>query len=1336
MNVREMKKSLSLWTAGLLILSNLFATVAHAAPVTINNQSASGYSGVMGASPIVGEVEMTGYGDWPDGFSTGTPGNGGNPRFNGSVFDGENIWLIPSMASQLVKVNKTTGTMEEYSQWPQGFTRSATYPDFAGAVFDGENIWLIPLYAEKVIKVNKDSGEMTAYSNWPSSFLLPSAAPPNPNPIFSRKSSNFAGGVFDGQRIWLIPSYANALIAVDKDTGTMTHYNQWPGDVKLPGSGVQIENGGFLINSNFSGGVFDGQSIWLIPVGVDRLVKVDKDTGEMESYNDWPSGFEKDYFSTTGFSGGVFDGESIWMAPSGINTVMDNTVDPIQFSFNLGAPVVKVNTATGVMTDYRNWPGGEAKSNFSGVAFDGQSIWLYPATTLDPNDAVSELVKVDIATGTMTGYSNWPVSTTMGSFPFAGGVFDGESLWLAPAGANEVVKIGGTKVDVSSVTLSPATLALIAGGETGAVTADVAPSNATNKKVTFTSSDPDVATVDEEGTVTPLKAGEAIITATTEDGGKTATSTITVKEAAVAVTGVTISPASLTLVAGGDKGTVTSEIAPGNATNKKVTFTSSDPDVATVDEEGTVTPLKAGEAIITATTEDGGKTATSTITVKEAAVAVTGVTISPASLTLVAGGDNSTVTSEIAPGNATNKKVTFTSSDPSVATVDEEGTVTPLKAGEAIITATTEDGGKTATVSVTVKESVPVTGVTVSPAALKLTAGGSKEKLTATVAPSNATNKKVTFTSSDPAVASVDEEGTVTPLKAGTATITATTEDGNKTVVIVVTVDGSEGPTPTNLAAAAGNGSVNLTWTVVDGTVSYSVYQRTASGGYGTEPVATVSGSSYTATGLVNGTEYYFIIKANGAEGAGNYSNEAKATPISGSQNSGGNPSTGNPSGPNSGTGAGTDGQGAGQLDFRIIVNGKQYDQIATGNTTKEEGKSVLTAAVDTAKLLAQLGKEGDKSTIVIPVSTVNVDKVSTVLTGEAVKAMEGNQATLEVLTSNGNYRLPAGEIAIDSLSAQLGVQVKLSDIVVRIDIAKSNDAKAQLAASTAEKGMFSVVVPPVDFTVTAEYNGKTVEVDKFSAYVQRDIPLPDDVDPNRITTATVLMEDGTVYHVPTYVTVRDGKYYAVVSSLTNSTYTLIWHPITFSDVDKHWSRNAVNDMGSRLIVKGVDETRYNPDDDISRAEFAAIIVRALGLAENGKTASFQDVKPGDWYMGAVAKAAEYGLVEGYEDGLFRPEKTITREEALVIVARAMKLTSLGTDVSDEEIASVLAEFADGLEVDGWAKQAVAAAIKNGVIQGRDNGLKPLSNITRAEAAVIAQRLLMQSELIDVRNSK
>ena len=198
------------------------------------------------------------------------------------------------------------------------------------------------------------------------------------------------------------------------------------------------------------------------------------------------------------------------------------------------------------------------------------------------------------------------------------------------------------------------------------------------------------------------------------------------------------------------------------------------PTIAAVDANGKVTGVKAGEATITVTTEDGGKTASCKVTVKDAVVAVTGVTLNKSDLSLESGASE-TLTATVAPADATNKKVTWKSSDAAVATVDANGKVTGVKAGEATITVTTEDGGKTATCKVTVKPNL-VSEITL--AALAIYVGESKA-ITATVKPDDATNKTLTWKSSDETVATVDATGKVTGKKIGTATITATAQDGS-----------------------------------------------------------------------------------------------------------------------------------------------------------------------------------------------------------------------------------------------------------------------------------------------------------------------------------------------------------------------------------------------------------------------------------------------------------------------------------------------------------------------------------------------------------------------------
>ncbi|UVI32925.1 S-layer homology domain-containing protein [Paenibacillus spongiae] len=417
-------------------------------------------------------------------------------------------------------------------------------------------------------------------------------------------------------------------------------------------------------------------------------------------------------------------------------------------------------------------------------------------------------------------------------------------------------------------------------------------------------------------------------------------------------------------------------------------------------------------------------------------------------------------------------------------------------------------------------------------------------------------------------------------------------------------------------------------------------------------------------------------------------------------------------------------------VPLTIHIDGKAFDQIAKAASSRKDDRTTITVNVVSNPLMEKLAQAKDNASVVIPV-TSSSDNVILTITGDIVKALENKQAVLEVRTPHGSYRLPAAEIQIDSLSKRLGESVKPSDISVQINIAKSSPEIMKLLENMTDQERFTVIVPPIDFNVTALLGDKKVILDKFNKFVTREIPLPDNMDPSRMTTAVVLEADGILRHVPTSMESRDGKHYAVIRSLTNSTYAIIENSIAFLDMKGHWAKEAVNDLGARKVIDGVDPLHYRPNEAITRAEFAAIIVRALGLADDGSQAGFTDVKSGDWYNGAMAKAYEYGIIAGYEDGAFRPAKTITRQEAITVIARAMKLAGLGTDISASGADAVLAKFSDSAAIGTWAREPVAAAVKHGIVAGSYSRILPADTLTRAEAARIVQQLLVKSKLID-----
>ena len=342
-----------------------------------------------------------------------------------------------------------------------------------------------------------------------------------------------------------------------------------------------------------------------------------------------------------------------------------------------------------------------------------------------------------------------------------------------------------TTVPVQSVGLNTNKVELSVGEENKLV-ATVTPEAATNKEVTWASSTPEVATVDQDGKVVAQKPGNATITVTTKDGNKTATCEVTVKETPVAVTGVGLNTNKVELSVG-EENKLVATITPKEATDQEVTWVCSKPEVATVDQNGKVVAHKPGNTTITVTTKDGNKTATCEVTVKETPVAVTGVGLNTNKVELSVGEENKLVAT-VTPEAAANRDVTWNSSKPAVATVDSTGKVVAQAPGTTTITVTTVDGNKTATCEVTVKETpVAVTGVGLNTNDLKLSAGEANT-LVAAVTPKTATNPKVKWSSNNLAVATVDNNGKVVAQAPGTATITVTTEDGNKTVTCKVTV--------------------------------------------------------------------------------------------------------------------------------------------------------------------------------------------------------------------------------------------------------------------------------------------------------------------------------------------------------------------------------------------------------------------------------------------------------------------------------------------------------------------------------------------------------------------
>lgn len=334
-------------------------------------------------------------------------------------------------------------------------------------------------------------------------------------------------------------------------------------------------------------------------------------------------------------------------------------------------------------------------------------------------------------------------------------------------------------IPVSNIKLNKTSL-LLEKGKSENLVATIEPENATDKSITWISSNNNIVEVNNNGKIVAKNVGSATVTAISSNGLK-ASCTITVKEKAIEPSSIKLNKTSITLDIGKST-TLVATIEPTNATNKTIKWKSSDNSVVEVNN-GKVTAKKAGEASITATTSNG-KTATCIVKVNKAQTQeVTGITLKQKDHTINVG-ESLQLVATIEPSNAANKTISWSSSNDKVATVSKSGVVKGINAGKVTITAKTNNN-KTATCIIRV--SIPAKSISINKKSTTLSVG-STEKLSVTFNPTNTSSKEITWTSSNKSIVTVNSDGLITAKAKGKATITATSKYG-KTATCEVTVN-------------------------------------------------------------------------------------------------------------------------------------------------------------------------------------------------------------------------------------------------------------------------------------------------------------------------------------------------------------------------------------------------------------------------------------------------------------------------------------------------------------------------------------------------------------------
>ena len=747
-------------------------------------------------------------------------------------------------------------------------------------------------------------------------------------------------------------------------------------------------------------------------------------------------------------------------------------------------------------------------------------------------------------------------------------------------------------VPVSQITLNKAETS-ISVGNSETLTATVAPENATNKALTWASSDEDVATVAPDGTVTAVKAGAATITATAADGsGKSAVCKVTVtgdttppahehsygdwskdgtnhwhectdaacpeqsesiKDKAahiydddadttcnicgyvrtvtpeiVPVSQITLNKAE-TSISVGNSETLTATVAPENATNKALTWASSDEDVATVAPDGTVTAVKAGAATITATAADGsGKSATCTVT-------VTGDTTPPAHEHRYGDWSKDGTNHWHECTDAACPEQSESIKDKAAHIYDDDADTTCNICGY---------------VRTVTPEIVPVSQITLNKAETSISVGNS-ETLTATVAPENATNKALTWASSDEDVATVAPDGTVTAVKAGAATITATAADGSgKSATCTVTVIG--GTTPSQPGGSTGGSS-----------------SGSSSGGGGGSSSTTPT-KPETAT-KPDGTKVETVTKPDGTK----------------------------------------------------VETTTGKDGSVTKTETKKDGSSVTeNKAADGSTGTVKTDKNGQ---------TEAAAKVSGKAVEDAKKNGEAVKVPVEVEATRNSSTAPTVSIELPKGAGETKVEIPVSNV--------TPGTVAVLVHPDGTEEILKDSIPTEDgIQLTVDGSATVKIVDNSKGFIDtRNHWAEDEID---FVSARGLVNgmSATIY-APNASTTR-AQLWTILARQNGADLT---GGNTWYEKAQNWAKD-----------KGVSDGA-NPNAAINRAQMVTMLWRAVGQPTAGGTANFTDVPTDSYYAQAVAWAVENGITTGVGNGHFDPTGTCTRAQIAAFLARSMK---------------------------------------------------------------------------------
>ncbi len=391
---------------------------------------------------------------------------------------------------------------------------------------------------------------------------------------------------------------------------------------------------------------------------------------------------------------------------------------------------------------------------------------------------------------------------------------------------------------------------------------------------------------------------------------------------------------------------------------------------------------------------------------------------------------------------------------------------------------------------------------------------------------------------------------------------------------------------------------------------------------------------------------------------------------------------------------------------------------------------SALIGGVDTEtsgnSLIATLNNEstvtsapaGSTSLIKIPTSK---SKVILNISSNVASSIKSKGSKIALSYGNTTYYIPSGNIPTLSDGDVLSLSI--------------DNASVTSLSSAAAKDSFNVVNSSAKLSanvIDADGSSKAVS---HTAFADKRF-LVSSSDESSTYTAVRVENSGTIVPVPSEKADKNGFIYLTAKTLSDGNYAVISANHTFTNTP-NWVQVPANTLGSHLILTNAAGSDLKASQPISRSETVSIMSRTLGILYDSKGASpFFDVVSTDNFFNSVLSAVSHKLISGYPDGTFKPKGTLTRAEAMTIVARAMrfmqgKSVSASSDMSLDEANAILAKFNDYKNVDNWAKIDIAECVEAGVVNGDNKGnLNPKANVTRAELIQLMYNILNKSNML------